>query len=87
MAFNTNLRVIKDLSKKEDDRYEFIYPSYNLSKQLNHINLFGGSYVFDSSGYMKNYDGNTYEKIITNDLKFNSDSSLSRSVLDKKISN
>ena len=79
LTFNSNLRVIKDLSKKDDDRYEFIYPSYNLSKKLNHINLFKGDYVLDSNGYMKNYEGNTYEKIITNDLKFSSDSSLSKS--------
>ena len=74
LTFNTNFRVIKDLSKDNNARYEFIYPSYNLSKQLNQIDLLEGNFFIDSNGQARNYDSNIYEKTIINDLKFNSNS-------------
>ena len=72
LTFNTNLSVIKDLSKNNNARYEFIYPSYNLSKQLSQIDLLEGNFFLDSRGQARNYDSNIYEKTIINDLKFNS---------------
>jgi len=74
LTFNTNLSVIKDLSKNNNARYEFIYPSYSLSKQLKQIDLLEGRFFLNSSGQARNYDSNIYEKTIINDLKFNSDS-------------
>ena len=74
LTFNTNLSVIKDLSKNNNARYEFIYPSYSLSKELKQIDSLEGRFFLNSSGQARNYDSNIYEKTIINDLKFNSDS-------------
>ena len=73
LSFNANLSVIEDLSKKNSDRYEFVYPSYIISKQLNNINFLNGESVLNSSGYMKNYNTNIFEKVIVNDFLFNSE--------------
>jgi len=73
LSFNANLSVIEDLSKKNSDRYEFVYPSYIISKQLNNINFLNGDSVLNSSGYMKNYNTNIFEKVIVNDFLFNSE--------------
>ena len=73
LSFNANLSVIEDLSKKNSDRFEFVYPSYIISKQLNNINFLNGDSVLNSSGYMKNYNTNIFEKVIVNDFLFNSE--------------
>ena len=71
-SFDTNLYVYETLSKKKSDRYEFIYPSYNLSKTLNPFASLEGDFLLNSSGFMKNYNTNIFEKVVVNDLIFNS---------------
>ena len=72
LSFNTELIVHENLTKKNNDRYEYILPSYNLSKQLLTESNFTGNLNFNSSGSIKNYDTNVYEKLNTNDLVYNS---------------
>ena len=52
------------------DKYEYIFPSYKFSKRLS--SNFDGNYEIISSGNIKNYDTNVYEKVLINDLKFSS---------------
>ena len=86
LSFNTNFKVTEDLSKKNSsDRYEFIYPSYTLSKQLDNLNFFQGDYLLNSSGYVKNYNTNIFEKIIINDLKYTSDSIITKNGYNNKF--
>ena len=62
---NTNLNIYEDLSKSNNDRYEYV-PNFSFSKILN------DNYSFRSSGYYKNYNTNITEKVLINDLEFNS---------------
>jgi LPS-assembly protein len=74
LTFDTNFIVYEDLSKADSDRYEFVYPSYDLSKQFNEIEDFNGNFSFSSNGHQKNYDTNIFETVAVNDLLFNSNS-------------
>ncbi len=65
-TINTDLNIYEDLSKRDSDRYEYV-PNFSFSKAINN------NYSFRSRGYYKNYNTNITEKVIINDLEFNSD--------------
>ena len=65
LTINTSLNVYEDLSKIDSDRYEYV-PNFSFSKILN------DNYSFRSSGYYKNYNTNITEKVLINNLEFNS---------------
>ena len=64
-TISTNLDVYEDLSKTNNDRYEYV-PNFFFSK------IISDNYSFKSNGYYKNYNTNTTEKVIINSLEFNS---------------
>ena len=67
----TKIESYEDLTlDKSSDKYEYIFPSYKFSKRL--PSSFNGNYEIISSGNIKNYDTNIYEKVLINDLKFSS---------------
>ena len=74
LQLSLDFEVYENLSKKESDRYEYILPSYNLTKQFEEDETLNGSYTFNSSGFIKNFDTNVYEKVAINDIVFNSNS-------------
>ena len=74
LTFNADLQVYEDLSKENNDRYEYILPNYSLVKKFNIDEKINGSFLLNSSGHMKNYDTNISEKVIINDFIYNSDS-------------
>ena len=76
LTFDASIEVYEDLNKKESDRYEYIFPNFNLIKEIENNTDFKGSFSLMSNGYMKNYDTNINEKILINDLIFNSDTFL-----------
>ena len=75
-GFNENLdlnissEVYEDLSKKDTDRYEYIFPSYNLTKYLETSLI--GELSFTSNGTNKLYNTNINEKTMVNDLNYKS---------------
>ena len=64
-TLNANLDVYEDLSKLDNDKYEYV-PNFSFSKIINE------SYSFNSQGYYKNYNTNITEKVLVNDFKFES---------------
>ena len=73
LSLNTSIHVYEDLTKlNKSDKYEYIYPDYNLLKEFdNNINL-NGKFSLNSYGYIKEFDTNVNEKTIINDFVFNS---------------
>ena len=71
LTFNTSFEVFEDLSLKSSDRYQYVYPNYILSKKFDPSFDLNGLLSLDSSGYIKNYNTNVYEKVVINDLFFN----------------
>jgi len=76
LQLGLDFEVYENLSKKESDRYEYILPSYSLAKQFEEDETLNGSYTFNSSGFIKNFDTNVYEKVVINDIIFNSNSTI-----------
>ena len=73
LRLNTEFTVYEDLSKtKDNDKFEFIYPSYDLTKDLSINSNSAGNLSLSSNGYMKNYNTNIFEKVVINDLLFSS---------------
>ena len=72
LSFNVDFHVFEDLNKLKSDRYEYIYPSYNLLKEFDKNPKIDGSFSFNSAGYLKNSNTNTSENVMINDLYFNS---------------
>ena len=70
LDLNLYTEVWEDLSKEASDRYEYIFPSYNLTKYIK--SSLDGELSFTSSGSNKLYNTNIYEKSMTNDLNFQS---------------
>ena len=67
----TKFEAYEDLTvDRSSDKYEYVFPSYKFSKRL--PSSFDGNYEIISSGNIKNYDTNIYEKVLINDLKFSS---------------
>ena len=56
----------------DGDKYEYIYPSYNLKKNLLSDTLISGNFNLNSNGFIKNYDTNIFEKVIVNDFLYSS---------------
>ena len=72
----TRVEAYEDLTvDRSSDKYEYIFPSYKFSKRL--PSNFGGNYEIISSGNIKNYDTNIYEKVLINDLTFSSNPKIS----------
>ena len=76
LSFMTEFKMYENLSKRKSDRYEFVYPAFDLNL-LNPLQseegLEGGELTLNSSGYLKNYATNIFEKVLINDLIYNSD--------------
>jgi len=65
--------VYKDLSDVPDgDKYEYVYPSYNLKKDLFSDMFESGNFNLSSNGFIKNYNTNVFEKVIVNDFLYSS---------------
>ncbi len=73
---NTNLestlKLYEDLSKEDSDKYQYIFPDFNFSKNITLDQSYNGSFQFLSSGFQKIYETNKYEALINNDFNFNS---------------
>tara|TARA_B100000989_G_scaffold127253_1_gene94467 strand:- start:6037 stop:8436 length:2400 start_codon:yes stop_codon:yes gene_type:complete len=71
LEFYIDAEIYEDLTKKDDsDKYELIFPNFNLSKVLD--TKLSGSMEIVSTGYNKLFETNINEKVIINDLKYKS---------------
>ena len=73
LKFSTTIEAYEDLNKEKSDRYEFIFPSFDLIKELENNTNLNGRFSLLSNGHIKNFDTNVNEKTFINDLLFNSD--------------
>ena len=71
-SFDVGFYAYENLSKSKNDRFEFIYPSYNFAKSLDNKTGFAGNFLFNSSGFIKQYNTNVFERVVINDFIYNS---------------
>ena len=85
LIFSSEMTIYENLSKKNSDRYEYILPSYSLTKQLDQKFNLNGNLEINSSGSLKQYDTNVSEKTNINDLVYNSDSYYTKNGLENNF--
>ncbi len=77
-SINSDLIVYEDLTKKNNsDKFEFILPRINLTKNIKNNSNLDGNFLFNSSNLIRNYQTNIFEKTNINDLIFNSNPKIS----------
>ena len=76
LSFDLNFKVYEDLSKKNNDRYEYIYPNYNLVEKFQDNEKLNGAFTMDLSGFQKYYNTDVYEQVSINNLTFDSNSKI-----------
>ena len=69
---DTTIKLYEDLSKEDNDKYQYIFPDFNFSKNINLEESYNGNLQFMSTGFQKIYETNKYEALINNDFNFNS---------------
>ena len=65
----TSFKMYETLSGSSSDRYQYVFPSYSLTKNFNYDNL-DGSFNFNSSGNNTLRDTNVSTSIVSNDLNY-----------------
>ena len=70
--FNSDFIAYEDLSKRNNDRFQYILPNFTFSKKIGLDKNYNGNFQFKSSGFQKSYDTNKYESLLINDFLFNS---------------
>ena len=70
--FNTSFKIFEDLSRNYHDRYQYVFPDFSFSKDIEIPSSYNGKFKFNSFGYNKNYDTNITESVFTNDFIFSS---------------
>jgi len=73
LDFEASVEVYEKLGSPNNDRYEFILPSYNLNKNININDTALGTLSFNSSGSQHLYNTNVKETQIINNLLYSSD--------------
>ena len=68
---STGFQIYEKLGTKHSDRYQYVLPSYNFSKNLK-LNNLNGSANFYSSGSNNLKNTNNLRTSVTNDLEYNS---------------
>ena len=71
LDISVEFEVYEDLSiEKESDRYQYIYPSFSISKTLDTVFNEYGSFNYQTSGFHKKNNTNISETSFINDLDF-----------------
>ena len=72
LSVQSDIHIFENLNKQNSDRYEVVYPSYEIEKKLNSLETLNGNIFFRSNGFQKKYNTNVEEQVVVNDLIFKS---------------
>jgi LPS-assembly protein len=82
LEFDFEVSVFEDLSKeKKSDKFQYIIPSFNISKMIPLDGKLNGRLLFKSSGLSKKKETNISENYFINDLIFKSQNRISKNGL------
>ncbi len=79
-SFGLSFEVFEDLDKKKTDRYEYIFPNFSYEKYLYTNKDIDGDLTFNAIGFQKNYNTNTDETVLINNIKYSSFSKINSSI-------
>ena len=83
--FSSSISVIEDLTKADSDKYEYILPSYDFSKEIFFTNAMFDTFNFKSSGNYRKFNTNIDEADVINDFKFISNNNYKFTNLDTEF--
>ncbi len=69
---STSFKIYEDLSRNYHDRYQYIFPDFNFSKNIMIPENYNGKFYFNTYGYNKHYNTNIAETILISDFLFSS---------------
>ncbi len=72
LSLNSELKVYEDLDKENNDRYEFILPSFDIVKKLDNKTSLNGNFLIETNNFVRSYATNIMEKVNINNFIFNS---------------
>ena len=72
-SFNGSVTAYEKLNTANSDRYEFIFPNYDLSKIIDTNDKLNGTLSFNSAGSQHYHTTNVTESIVRNDLSYSSE--------------
>ena len=75
LELDTTAEIYENLSLSSSDKYEYIYPSINILKNIYESDL--GNLTLNASAQNKRFNTNTSEKTFTNDFNFKSHNKIS----------
>tara|TARA_B100000674_G_scaffold486016_1_gene493771 strand:- start:2549 stop:5128 length:2580 start_codon:yes stop_codon:yes gene_type:complete len=73
-SFSSSIDIIEDLSKKDSDKYEYIFPNFEYTKETYLNNNLFDTIGYKSSGNYHKFNTNVDEVDLVNDLVFSSNS-------------
>ena len=77
--FSLETSAYEDLTlDKDSDKYQYILPSFSLTKNLNFEKFENGNFIYELNGSNIQKDTNVSEKKLINDIKYNSNSFFSK---------
>ena len=84
LSVKTDFEVFEDLSKHDTDKYEYIFPNFELVKNIKTNNDIQGNLLFQTNATKRQYDTNVNETSIINDILYESNNLFSKSGLINK---
>ena len=72
LIFNLSFDVFENLEKTKTDRFEYIYPNFEIQKNIFQDLSEDGEFTIRSNFYQKKYDTNSYDAVLINDLYYSS---------------
>ena len=70
--YEISFETFEDLSKGKSDRFEYIYPNYKYAKDMKSSYFSNGNLNFESHGYQKQYNTNSFDGVVINNINFES---------------
>ena len=71
-SFDVSFEVFESLNKETSNRYEYIFPDFSYEKYLYPDSDINGDIIFNARGFQKNYNTNSDETVLINDIKYSS---------------
>ena len=72
LFFQGNIETFEDTAKKDNDKYEYIFPNIKINKLIDLGSKANGQLSLDTTGYAKEYNTNVKEAKIINNLNYKS---------------
>ncbi len=71
-SLELSFEIYEDLNKGKTDRYEYVFPNFDYQKNFYGEDNLKGNLIFNARGFNKNFDTNTVETVLINDLIYSS---------------